>query len=157
MISFLPSWLTIPNLVFGLLLLFLFGVILSDFKVTSRQSWMLLLGLGLLGGWFVFRTLRVQALLKELEEREKKLKELEKKYNRLYANHEITEQAYQEALSALAKAKRKLAESITSADTELQKKLQRINKDTKNPTVDDTLKDLNEVIRSGNQQREKSN
>jgi len=64
--------------VMAFILIIFFILFIRDFDYKSKRSWLILLGISALGATVFYLAIRKNKLLKELEEREKKLKNLEK-------------------------------------------------------------------------------
>lgn len=93
----------------------LFFAFVKEFKITSKRSWVVLLGLTALGGLFSFQRWRRNQLLKQFKEREETLKEQERKYDELRKKGEITEEAYNSAKEELENTLKKEALAIIDA------------------------------------------
>ena len=121
---------------------------LKEFKITSKSSWGVLLGLTALGGLFTYRVWKRRKLLEELERREQALKELEKRYEELKANHLISEAAYNEAKSNLDRAKVDAATGVLKADEEHAQAVSEIERDYQNISGEDVIKRAKRLIQS---------
>lgn len=149
MTSFLKiGFLNFTDLVFIALFLLVFIFFLREFKITSKKSWVVLLGLTALGGFFVFQAWRRKKLLEQFEEREKALKKLEEEYKNLKAQQKITEEAYQNAKGELERAKVQTGLAIMRADEELAQKTAEIERDYQNMTVDESIARIKAALQS---------
>lgn len=124
----------------------LFILFILDFKFTSRQSWIALLGFAVLGGFLATQAWRRRQLLRMLEGREQELKKLEEKYDKLRGEAKITEEMYRSAKSELETAKLESAKSIARADGELYEELTTIENEYENMTVDASIGKIKEVL-----------
>ena len=88
-------------ILFSAILLVVLFFFLKEFKVTSKNSWSVLIGLTALGGLFAYKTWQRKKLLDELEAREKALEEIEKRYAELKDKAKITEEAFKKAKKML--------------------------------------------------------
>lgn len=116
LLSFFSNLDTIVFAIVFLLVLFFF---LRDFKITSKQSWVVLIGLTALGGLFAFQTWKRKQMLKEFEEREKRLHDLERRYEVLQKAGKISEAALAKAREELAAEKKEAAAATVQADKKL--------------------------------------
>jgi len=133
------GFLNFTDLVFIALFLVVFIFFLREFKMTSKKSWVVLLGLTALGGFFVLQAWRRKKLLEQFEEREKALKKVEEEYNNLKAQAKITEAAYQNAKNDLERAKVQTGLAIMKADAELAQQVSEIERDYQTMTVDESV------------------
>lgn len=140
------GFLGLDDLIFIILFLIVFLAFLSEFKLTKRNSWIVLAGLMAFGGFFVWQTWRRKRLLEEFRQREKALKEIEDNYKELREKALITEQAYQKAMEELERAKVEAGLSIMRADKELAKKLEEIEREFENLTPEESVKKIHEAL-----------
>ena len=144
--KFLPF--AMGDVVFIAIFVVVFIAFLREFKLTSKQSWVVLVGLTALGGFFIFQTWRRKNFLKQFEAREKALAELEKQYADLKAQAKITEQAYNQAKAELDRAKIEAGLAIMRADQELAQKINAIEREYQSLSVEDSVKKIKEALRS---------
>jgi len=95
-------------------------LVLKDFKLTSKKSWGLLLGLTALGGIIAIRAIAKKRLLQELEDRENQLKEIEKRYGDMKDNNQILEEDYNKLKAELEKVKQDSYKAIMEADARIE-------------------------------------
>lgn len=95
-------------------------LVLKDFKLTSKKSWGLLLGLTALGGVIAIRAIAKRRLLQELEERENQLEEIEKRYSDMKDNNQILENDYNKLKSELERVKQESRKAIMEADARIE-------------------------------------
>ncbi|MDZ7314843.1 MAG: hypothetical protein ONB24_01845 [candidate division KSB1 bacterium] len=129
---------------FALLILFLL-----DFKVTSRQSWTALLAFAVLAGLVAVQSWRRKQLLRMLEEREKALQELEKRYEQLKEEAKISEAAYLAAKEELRAAKLAAAKAILKADGELDAELAKIEEEYANMSLEESIARIKAALGGG--------
>lgn len=146
MSAFLPGWLSLTDILFFVVLFIVFIFFLRDFKLTSLRSWVLLIGLIGLGGVLVLQIKKRRDLLAEFEEREKKLKALEDRYNELLQNSKITEEAYKKAKKELEEAKVQAGLAIMKADKKLDDTRKNIEDDFKNVSPDETVANIKAAL-----------
>jgi Skp family chaperone for outer membrane proteins len=115
---------------------------LRDFKLASKRSWMVLIGLTALGGMFFFQAWKRKQLLKEFAEREKKLHDLETQYQQLKDEGKITAAALEKAKADLEAEKSAAAAAIAQADKNLADALAQARKDNLGSSDDELLKHL---------------
>lgn len=106
--------------VIAVVFIVLIFLVLKDFKLTSKKSWGLLLGLTALGGIIAIRAIAKKRLLQELEERENKLEEIEKRYKEMKDNNQILEDDYNKLKSELEKVKQESYKAIMEADARIE-------------------------------------
>lgn len=138
------NWLDIFLIVVFLILLVAF---LKEFKLTSSRSWIILLGFTSLGGLFAFQRWRRMKLLKQFEEREKVLKELEREYDEYREKGKITREAYEQAKDELEKAKINEALAVMQADEHLAQKREEIERDFNTMTTEELLARFREALK----------
>jgi Skp family chaperone for outer membrane proteins len=128
------DYLLIGVVALGLLILFL-----RDFELNSLTSWLVLLGfLGL--GYTLYRLIAGRReLLKQFEQREKKLNKLEQEYEKLKAERQISEERYRGARAELEAARKDFARSIITAEEKLQKALLQNEEEVNNMTGEDLM------------------
>ncbi len=107
---------TVIAVVFIVLIFF----VLKDFKLTSKKSWGLLLGLTALGGVIAIRAIAKRRLLQELEERENQLEEIEERYNHMKDNNQILEDDYNKLKAELERVKQESRKAIMEADARIE-------------------------------------
>lgn len=107
---------TVIAVVFIVLIFF----VLKDFKLTSKKSWGLLLGLTALGGVIAIRAIAKRRLLQELEERENQLEEIEECYNHMKDNNQILEDDYNKLKAELERVKQESRKAIMEADARIE-------------------------------------
>lgn len=129
-----------------IIFILLFIAFLRDFKLTRTRSWVVLLGLTSLGGLFLFQRWRRRQLLKQFEEREKMLKELEREYDNLRKKGEITEEAYKDAKEKLEHAKVNEGMAIMKADQRLEEQLEEIERDYSNMTIEKSVAKIKKAL-----------
>lgn len=130
-------------IVLGVLIL----LFLKDFKLTSRRSWSILLGLVSLGGIFAFQYFRRRNLLMELAKRERDLKQLENAYAALRDEGKITEAKYRSAREELDRAKRDAAKSVLGAEDQYREKLEAIEKEHATLSPEELIMKSFEIIK----------
>lgn len=109
----------LDTIVFTIVFLIVVVFFLRDFKITSMQSWVVLIGLTALGGLAVWSVWRRKNLLKEFGEREERLRKLEAEYDRLKAEGKITTAALEKAKAELAAERTAAAAATFQADKKL--------------------------------------
>lgn len=107
---------TVIAVVFIVLIL----LVLKDFKLTSKKSWGLLLGLTALGGIIAIKAIAKRRLLQELEERENQLEEIEKRYSDMKDNNQILEDDYNKLKAELERVKQESRKAIMEADARIE-------------------------------------
>lgn len=95
-------------------------LVLKDFKLTSKKSWGLLLGLTALGGIIAIKAIAKRRLLQELEERENHLEEIEKRYSDMKDNNQILEDDYNKLKAELERVKQESRKAIMEADARIE-------------------------------------
>lgn len=124
----------------------LFIAFIKEFKITSKRSWIVLLGLTALGGLFSFQRWRRKQLLKQFKEREDKLKELEKEYDELRQKGEITEEALKSAQEELERVKKNEALATINADKQLAKRRKEIIEKFNDISSKDLFTELDKIL-----------
>ena len=142
------GFLNFTDLVFIAIFLFVLIFFLREFKITSKKSWVVLLGLIGLGGFFVLQAWRRKKLLEQFKEREDELKRVEDEYNKLKAQAKITEAAYKNAKDELDRAKVQTGLAIMKADEELAQQVSEIERDYQNITVDQSVERIKAALQS---------
>jgi hypothetical protein len=143
LLKFFSDPISITFIVLFVVSLFFF---LREFKIGSKQSWLGLLGFAIFGGFFAFQSWRRKQLLSQLEEREKALGDLEKKYDKLKEEAKLTEEAYTQAKTELENARLENAKAILRADAELQDELHRIETEYKDLSVDESIAKIKQAL-----------
>ncbi|MFQ5602815.1 MAG: hypothetical protein ACE5HS_06060 [bacterium] len=126
-------------IIFGVIFVVILFLFLKEFKPTSKNSWAILLALIGMGGFFFFKAWQRKKLLEKFKEREEELKKLEAEYDELKEKAQITDEAYQKAKTALDQAKVQAGLGIMRADNELAERMDAIEKEFENMSVDDSL------------------
>ncbi len=106
--------------VIAVVFIVLIFLVLKDFKLTSKKSWGLLLGLTALGGVIAIRAIAKRRLLQELEERENQLEEIEKRYSDMKDNNQILEDDYNKLKAELERVKQESRKAILEADARIE-------------------------------------
>jgi cell shape-determining protein MreC len=110
----------IELVVIGVVFLIVIFLVLKDFNMTSKKSWGLLLGLTALGGIIAFRAITKYRLLKELEDREHKLEEIEENYEALRKNNKILDEDYNKLKGELDQVKKDSYKAIMESDARIE-------------------------------------
>ncbi|NOX36699.1 MAG: hypothetical protein GXO78_04100 [Calditrichaeota bacterium] len=126
----------------------IFILFLLEFKVTSKQSWIVLLGFFALGAYLGFQGWRRKKLLQLLEQREKELENLEREYESLKAEGKLTEAAYREARAELERAKVEAGLAILRADERYRETVKAIEREYQNLGPEESLKKIREALQS---------
>jgi len=134
------------DLIFMAIFLVVFFFFLKEFKLTSKNSWAVLLGFTAMGGLLIFRAWRRRKFLDEFRRREKLLEELEKEYDSLKAEAKITAAAYEQAKTELQRAKMDAGLSILAADADLRRNLEEIRRTHGTMTVEESLQKIEEAL-----------
>jgi cell shape-determining protein MreC len=146
--SFLKlGFLDFSDIIFLLILVLIAIFFLREFKLTSKRSWLVLLGLTALGGLFAFRAWRRKQLLKQFEEREKRLREIEQRYQELKNKAQISDEAYKKAREELDRARIQTGLAVMRADEELAEDVRTIETDYQTMTVEESVKRIKNAIR----------
>ncbi len=106
--------------VIAVVFIVLIFLVLKDFKLTSKKSWGLLLGLTALGGIIAIKAIAKRRLLQELEERENQLEEIEKRYSDMKDNNQILEDDYNKLKAELERVKQESRKAILEADARIE-------------------------------------
>ncbi|HOZ15756.1 MAG TPA: hypothetical protein PLH91_08185 [Tenuifilaceae bacterium] len=106
--------------VIAVVFIVLIFLVLKDFKLTSKKSWGLLLGLTALGGIIAIKAIAKRRLLQELEERENQLEEIEKRYSDMKDNNQILEDDYNKLKAELERVKQESRKAIMEADARIE-------------------------------------
>ena len=106
--------------VIAVVFIVLIFLVLKDFKLTSKKSWGLLLGLTALGGIIAIRAIAKKRLLQELEDRENQLEEIEQRYSNMRDNNQILEDDYNKLKAELEKVKQDSYKAIMEADARIE-------------------------------------
>jgi len=147
--SFLKiGFLNLSDAIFFAIFILVFIFFLRDFNITSKRSWVVLLGLTALGGAFLWQAWRRNKLLEQLEEREKALDELAKVYEQLKKQAKITEEAYQKAMEDLGRAKVEAGLAIMRADATLAEEAAQIEREYQNLTMEQSLARIKAALKS---------
>lgn len=144
-VSFLRNW--GDDLLFFVIFAVIFIYFLKEFKITNKNSWMILLGLTALGGLFAWRTWKRKKLLDSFREREKQLEALEKEYDELKEQSQITEAAYNKAWADLQQAKVDAGLAVMNADAELAERIEEIRKEYQDMTVEESIAKIEEALK----------
>ncbi|MDQ7063539.1 MAG: hypothetical protein Q9P90_04750 [candidate division KSB1 bacterium] len=123
-----------------------FILFILDFRLASRRSWAILLGMAGLGGVLLVKRWLRKQVLRELEAQEKIRKRQEKELEALRQKAEISEAAYRAALAELQQARKEHALFLARLDRELQERLLEIEKEYQNLTPDETLEKLKAIL-----------
>lgn len=134
------------DLIFIAIFVVVLFMFLKEFKLSSKNSWGVLLGFTALGGLFVFRAWRRKKLLEEFRQREKQLEELEKAYDDMKQKAKITEEAYKEAKAELQEAKVTAGLDLLKADQDLADKLEQIKRERQNMTAEESVAKIKEAL-----------
>ncbi len=135
-------------ILFSAILLVVLILFLKEFKITSKNSWGVLIGMTALGSLFAYKAWQRKKLLEELEDREKALEEIEKRYTELKDKAQITEEAFQKAKNNLERAKVDAATAILRADEEHAARAAEIENEFKDKSADDLVADIKNIIGS---------
>ncbi len=133
-------------ILFAVLFVGVFFAMLLEFKLTSPRSWIVLLAFTALGGLALWQSWRRKLLLKELDERERALKALAKRYETLKEQARISEEAYQQALAELERVRKDAALEILNADKEYAERVEEIRKKYRNLTPEETAAKVRELL-----------
>ena len=106
--------------VIAVVFIVLIFLVLKDFKLTSKKSWGLLLGLTALGVIIAIRAIAKKRLLQELEDRENQLEEIEQRYSNMRDNNQILEDDYNKLKAELEKVKQDSYKAIMEADARIE-------------------------------------
>lgn len=106
--------------VIAVMFIVLIFLVLKDFKLSSKKSWGLLLGLTALGGVIAIRAIAKKRLLQELEDRENQLEEIEQRYSNMRDNNQILEDDYNKLKAELEKVKQDSYKAIMEADARIE-------------------------------------
>lgn len=136
------------DLAFIVILLVVMFFFLKEFKITSKSSWGVLLGIIGLGGLIGFKMWRRKKLFEDLERREKALEDLEKQYNELLNEQKITKEAYDKAMDDLERAKKDAAISVSTANEEYEKEVAEIEKEYGNMSGAEAIRKAKELVQS---------
>ncbi len=136
-------------ILFGVILLVLFVLMISEFKLTSPRAWIILLGFTALGGLSLWQNWRRKLLLKELERREKALKDLEGRYQKLKEEARISQAAYEKAVAELEQVRKNAMLEILNADAEYRKQLREIRETYRDLSAEETSKKIQEILQGG--------
>ena len=142
------SFIAYIDWIFLAVFVLIFVLFLLEFKVTSKQSWMMLLGFIALGTYLGFQSWRRKKLLQLLELREKELQKLEQEYKALKARGKLTEAAYQEAKAELERAKVDAGLAILRADERYRETVKAIEREYQNLGPEASLKKIREALQS---------
>jgi hypothetical protein len=121
---------------------------LKDFELSSKRSWAILLGLVALGGFFTIRSVKKNKLLKELAEREARLKQIEERYETLKNEKKISQVKYEKARNELEQAKADAAKAVLSADEDYNREIERIQQEQTNITPAELILQAKEIIKN---------
>ncbi len=116
-----------------------FIMFLKDFDMTSKKSWVVLLGLTVVGGLTILRSWRHKQLLKELEAGEKAMKEMEGRYRDAEAQLQITTQAFDKARADMDRASKDHDAAMLEADRKLKEALEKIRNEYSNLTPEQLI------------------
>jgi cell shape-determining protein MreC len=139
---------TITDIIFIALFAVVFVFFLLDFRLTSKRSWLVLLGLTALGGAIISQAWRRKRLLEQLAEREEALEKLEGQYDELKKKAQISEAAYQQAKEELDRAKVQAGLAALRADEELAVAAAEIERDYQDMSVEESLRRIREALQS---------
>ncbi len=140
------SMFDLVDLVFLGVFVLVFILFLLDFRLASRRSWAILLGMAGLGGLLLVKRWLRKQILRDLEAQEKIRKRQERELDTLRQKAEISEAAYRAALAELQQARKERALFLARLDRELQERLQEIEKEYENLTPDETLEKLKAIL-----------
>ncbi|RMF56657.1 MAG: hypothetical protein D6743_19920 [Calditrichaeota bacterium] len=119
---------------------------LKEFKLTSKNSWAVLLSLTGLGALVAFQAWRRKRLLQELQRRENALKKIEKRYQELKDQHKLTEEAYHRSKAELERAKVDAGLAILKADEEHARKAEEIEREFENKSAEELLAEIRAIM-----------
>ncbi len=142
------NFLRLEDLIFILLFLIVLIVFLSDFKLTSRKSWIYLLGLTAIGGLIAHQIWRRKRFFEELQKREQEIREMEKRYKDLKDQAKITEEQYEKAIADLENALKQKALAVMKADEELANKTEEIEKKYQDISSEELMNTIDNLIKS---------
>lgn len=143
-LDFLRIWK--DDLAFLLLFAVIFFFFLKDFKLTSKNSWIVLLGLTALGAFFGYRAWQRRKLLAELEARQRELEKVEERLKALMDKQKITQEAYEKARADLERAKSETALAILRADRQHAERVAEIEEDYKDMTADELVGRVKKIL-----------
>ena len=132
----------IEMVVISIIFMVLIFLVLKDFNLTSRKSWGMLLGLTALGGVFAIRAIARRCLFREFEERENRLKEIEKRYEIMKDQNLIIEDEYKKLKDELDRVRKESYDSILQADARIES-AQRDREKPQDITKDELIEFLN--------------
>ncbi|MFQ5753714.1 MAG: hypothetical protein ACE5HI_17125 [bacterium] len=133
-------------IIFGVIFVVVLFFFLREFKLTSKNSWGVLLGLTALGGFLALQAWKRKKLLQELEARERALEKLEESYKDLKDKQKLTEEAFNHAKNDLERAKVDAGLAILKADEEHAQKAAEIEREFENKSADDLIKDIRDIL-----------
>jgi len=126
----------------------IFLLFLLEFKITSRQSWIVLFGFLALGGLIGWQSWRRKKLLELLRQREQELEALEEEYRELQRQGKLTEAAYRKAREELERAKVESGLAILRADARYTDTVREIEREYRNLSVEESLKKIRRALAS---------
>lgn len=136
------------HLVFIAIFLVVIFFFLREFKITSRNSWAVLIGLSALGGLFFLKAWQRKKLLEELKRREEALKQIENRYEELKNQHQLSEAAYKKAKDELDRAKVDAALAILRAQEEHAAKAVEIENEYQNMSSDELIAKVKGILQN---------
>jgi len=123
-------------------------VFLKDFDMAKKETWVVLLGLTVIGGLTIFQAWRKKKILDGLRAREDDLKRIEKEYADLKDKSKVSGAAYEKASNDLEQAKKDLVVMRAQADKDLAEKLKKIHEEFSNMSADDVIRRAEQLIGS---------
>ncbi len=144
--GFTFSWFDAVDLAFMAVFVLVFLLFVLDFRLVSRRSWMILLGMTGLGGLLLFKRWLRRQILRDLETKEKLLRQKEEALVALRQQAKITEAAYEAARLELEQAQKEHALLLARLDRELQQRLQDIEREYQHLTPEQTLQKLKSIL-----------
>ncbi|HEX9653033.1 MAG TPA: hypothetical protein VGA99_04935 [bacterium] len=136
------------HLVFIVLFIVILFFFLREFKITSKNSWMVLLGFSALGGLFAFKAWQRKKLLEELKRREEALKQIEDRYEQLKNEHQLSQAAYEKAKAELDRAKVDAALAILRAQEEHAARAVEIENEYQNISADELIAKIKGILQN---------
>ncbi len=136
------------HLIFIALFAIVLFFFLREFKLGSKNSWAVLLGLSALGGLFIFKAYRRKKLLEELQRREDELKKIESRYEELKNQQQLSQAAYEKAKSELDRAKVDAALAILRAQEEHAARAVEIENEYQNISSDELVAKVRGILQN---------
>lgn len=134
------------HLLFAILFVVVLFFFLREFKITSKNSWMVLIGMSALGGLFAFKAWQRKKLLEELKRREEALKQIENRYEELKNQNKLSQEAYKKVREELERAKVDAALGILRAQEEHAAKAIEIENEYQNISSEELLAKVKTIL-----------